>query len=336
MSSSTAVDEGELLFAEEVNKPFFFLNASVANLHQQLQNASLNAAVVRNGDKWPSSGATDINRVKLECVAVQDQSGALVQNAVIKERKVKLSEAEWLEQARGGRVDQFAYFFEARPKERFDSLTELLESAGFKPLMAHHWAATSFRRPKTCSLCLKFIWGVTDKSGFQCRVCDKAAHAKCYAMMPPRCAGVAMSKAERQELAVRKVFNSIDVDGSGTISFSELVKHMGMTPDEAALFIKAFDKDKNTLLDYHEFSTLIRNHFLKSFRQFDKNDDGEITAKELKDGFKELGMNLSSAELLNYMTQMDADEDGVITLDEYVEACFVTIAMKAAEEELRV
>jgi Ca2+-binding EF-hand superfamily protein len=361
MSTEEAEENAAALFAEEYGKPWYFHNASVANLQQQLANAPARAVAVRNGDKWPLvSSATDINRLKLECSALQDASGSIVQFVIVKERKQRVAELpppkakaepglrKQLKKAIGNAADApgddaveidasrlFVYYLESAPKDRFDSVERVLDAAGYKPLMAHHWQATAFRRPTTCVLCHKFIWGIAGKNGHQCRVCDKAAHSRCYTMIPPRCAGVAMTRAERQEAAVRKVWSTMDGDNNGSVTFSELVNRMGMSADEATLFIKAFDKDRNSQIDYNEFSSMIRKYFLNSFRQFDKDDDGEITPKELKEGFKELGMNLTAAELHKYMSEMDADDDGVITLDEYVEACFITIALKAAEEELQ-
>lgn len=376
MSSSSNEAEAENashLYLEEYGKPWYFHNASIAQLQQHLANAPARAVAVRNGDKWPlSNSATDINRIKLECSALVDSSGGIVQFVIVKERKQRVAELhsnikasssssssntaspgvdsglirKQIKKALGSTADdapaddgdltrQFVYFLESSPNDRLESVERVLDAAGYKPLMAHHWQATAFRRPTTCVLCHKFIWGIAGKNGHQCRVCHKAAHSRCYTMIPPRCAGVAMSKAERQEAAVRKVWSTVDGDGNGSVTFSELVNRMGMSADEATLFIKAFDKDRNSQIDYHEFSSMIRKYFLNSFRQFDKDDDGEITPKELKEGFKDLGMNLTAAELHKYMSEMDADDDGVITLDEYVEACFITIALKAAEEELQ-
>ena len=42
---------------------------------------------------------------------------------------------------------------------------------------------------------------------------------------------------------------------------------------------------------------------------------------------------MSNVELLKYLDAMDANDDGVITLDEFIEASFITIAMKACREE---
>ena len=76
----------------------------------------------------------------------------------------------------------------------------------------------------------------------------------------------------------------------------------------------------------------MKKHFVAAFRQFDRNDDGEITPKELKEGFKDLGMTLSAKQLLKQFSDMDLDDDGAITLDEFIEASFITIALQAAEE----
>ena len=76
----------------------------------------------------------------------------------------------------------------------------------------------------------------------------------------------------------------------------------------------------------------------------------------MKIGFKDLGLQVSNVELLQYLDKMDENDginyilllslnlfkkfvffskDGVVTLDEFIEGCFISIAMKAAEAELQ-
>jgi len=154
-------------------------------------------------------------------------------------------------------------------------------------------------------------------------------------LIPPHCPGVPMTKAERRDRAIRKVWIKFDTDGNGALSFKELTEGLGMTPEECEKFLRAFDKDQNARLEYKEFVDLVYKHFMDSFRQFDRNDDGEITASELKAGFKDLGLQVSNVELLQYLDKMDENDDGVVTLDEFIEGCFISIAMKAAEAELQ-
>jgi hypothetical protein len=57
----------------------------------------------------------------------------------------------------------------------------------------------------------------------------------------------------------------------------------------------------------------------KIFRQFDKNQDGEVTIDELKDGLeKALKMELSEKRVAELMKAFDASGDGALQLDEFV------------------
>ena len=53
-------------------------------------------------------------------------------------------------------------------------------------------------------------------------------------------------------------------------------------------------------------------------------------------GFKDLGMTMTAKQLLKQFTEMDLDDDGAITLDEFIEASFITIAMQGARAQQRI
>jgi hypothetical protein len=55
------------IFKEELAKPFFFLNVTVAELNRQLLHGAPFSVVVRNVEKWPSSDNVDVNKIRLEC-----------------------------------------------------------------------------------------------------------------------------------------------------------------------------------------------------------------------------------------------------------------------------
>merc|ERR1712000_393431 len=118
--------------------------------------------------------------------------------------------------------------------------------------MAHHWKKKSFTKPTLCSQCNKIIWGLV-KQGHECRVCKRPSHSRCMTLIPPHCPGVPMTKAERRDRAIRKVWIKFDTDGNGALSFKELTEGLGMTPEECEKFLRAFDKDQNARLEYKEF-----------------------------------------------------------------------------------
>jgi hypothetical protein len=66
------------------------------------------------------------------------------------------------------------------------------------------------------------------------------------------------------ELKMRKLFNSFDTDGNGTISEKEFVKacknlRLNFDEEELTLFFNEFDEDQNGSLDFTEFTALVKN-----------------------------------------------------------------------------
>lgn len=53
------------------------------------------------------------------------------------------------------------------------------------------------------------------------------------------------------------------------------------------------------------------------FQSIDRNHNGEIDRSELKEAFASAGITVSSAMLDEFLTQMDQNNDGVITYNEW-------------------
>jgi hypothetical protein len=65
------------------------------------------------------------------------------------------------------------------------------------------------------------------------------------------------------ELKMRKLFNSFDTDGGGTISEIEFVRacknlRLNFDEEQLKLFFQEFDEDQNKSLDFAEFTALIK------------------------------------------------------------------------------
>ena len=61
-----------------------------------------------------------------------------------------------------------------------------------------------------------------------------------------------------------------------------------------------------------------------AFRMFDKNRDGYVDAKELKNVTATLGEALSQAEIDDFMREADVDGDGRLNYDEFVKMMLQT------------
>lgn len=72
------------------------------------------------------------------------------------------------------------------------------------------------------------------------------------------------------------------------------------------------------------------------FRVIDSNGDGKISPEELGDILRRLGHNKSSAskEAEGMVSAVDRDGDGLIDIDEFMEAVVVRIGAAAGEEDL--
>lgn len=55
-----------------------------------------------------------------------------------------------------------------------------------------------------------------------------------------------------------------------------------------------------------------------TFKLFDKDGDGSITAKEMTTTFKELGMPIAKSEAKRILKQFDTDGSGEIEYEEFV------------------
>eukprot|EP01084_Bolivina_argentea_P158307 275778_1 len=130
----------------------------------------------------------------------------------------------------------------------------------------------------------------------------------------------------------REAFNNFDKDGSGMISKMELATVMmslGYSPTENQLteMMNKVDLDGNGEIDFDEFISLMHKCDVESdfdreireaFKFFDKNESGEIDAKELSVIMHGLGASLSDAEIELLIKEADEDGNGVISISEFL------------------
>ena len=95
------------------------------------------------------------------------------------------------------------------------------------------------------------------------------------------------------------MINEVDVDGNGTLEFSEFCNLMTRTIQEAS-------------------GSSQENELRERFKLFDKNNDGTITREELRQCMVQLGEKLSEEDINEMMDDADKNGDGVIDYDEFI------------------
>ncbi|RDX84294.1 Calcium-dependent protein kinase 29, partial [Mucuna pruriens] len=134
---------------------------------------------------------------------------------------------------------------------------------------------------------------------------------------------IAENLSEEEIKGLKQMFNNMDTDRNGTITYDELksgLTKLGskLSESEIKQLMDAADVDKNGTIDYKEFITATINrhklekeeHLYKAFQYFDKDNSGYITRDELRQALTEyqMGDEATIDEVID-----DVDTDNVLT-----------------------
>ncbi|SPQ24314.1 5ef4de72-1994-4316-857a-dca6952267fa [Thermothielavioides terrestris] len=76
------------------------------------------------------------------------------------------------------------------------------------------------------------------------------------------------------------------------------------------------------------------DQYRQAFEMFDKDKTGDITADELGQVMKELGLNPSDQELQDLVDEADLNKDGVISFEEFLTLMSQSVREVDTEQEL--
>lgn len=133
-----------------------------------------------------------------------------------------------------------------------------------------------------------------------------------------------------------RFFDEADADGSGSLSFSELLKVLRKKgyrggDEDIKKYFDACDRSDDDKISKEEYLIAMnvipdKDHKQASmrqvFREFDVDGSGEISKGDLRKVFAEMGRNLSQEEVDRMMANADVDGDGTMNYDEFIESCF--------------
>ncbi|XP_051861866.1 neo-calmodulin-like [Drosophila albomicans] len=137
------------------------------------------------------------------------------------------------------------------------------------------------------------------------------------------------SSEELQEF--ERAFHMIDQDRVGSFTSKDLgifMRNLGMKPIEGDLqsMINEIDLDGNGTVEFSEFLLAMSikmcqmpndDELRETFRVFDKDNNGFITAGQIRGVFLELNTNLNDEEIDEILREADKDDDGVVSLEDF-------------------
>ncbi|KAI4330619.1 hypothetical protein MLD38_028892 [Melastoma candidum] len=139
-----------------------------------------------------------------------------------------------------------------------------------------------------------------------------------------------LTKEKRQE--IKEAFELFDTDGSGTIDAKELnvaMRALGfeMTEEQIHQMIADVDKDGSGAIDFDEFVHMMtakigerdtKSELMKAFQIIDQDNNGKISAADIKRIAKDLGENFTDREIQEMINEADQDHDGEVNADEFI------------------
>ena len=118
----------------------------------------------------------------------------------------------------------------------------------------------------------------------------------------------------------KKEFAVFDKDKNGLISFKDLSSFLlrinqNHTEQDLHIMMSLFDKQPQDKLSYEDIIEMVNQddnikdeELVEAFKMFDQDNDGYISFEEAKNGFKNIGEEMSDDDI-NHLIQ-NSDKDG--------------------------
>ncbi|KAK7345922.1 hypothetical protein VNO77_16538 [Canavalia gladiata] len=138
--------------------------------------------------------------------------------------------------------------------------------------------------------------------------------------------------SEEQFFEIKEAFALFDKDGDGSVTVEELatfIRSLEQNPTEEELqdMINEVDANGNGIIEFFEFLNLmasqtketdVEEDLREAFKVFDKDQNGYISASELRHVMINLGEKVSGEEVEQMIKEVDLDGDGLVNYDEFV------------------
>ena len=132
---------------------------------------------------------------------------------------------------------------------------------------------------------------------------------------------------------LRLAFSKMDKNGDGQLTLDELrdglveIPQIKLNENELIKAINAMDANQNGLVDYSEFiaaclqshNYLQESHLRGAFQYFDKDNSGSISKEELRICLQGDDFTLTEEQINQLLSGVDANNDGEVDYQEFIE-----------------
>jgi Ca2+-binding EF-hand superfamily protein len=130
---------------------------------------------------------------------------------------------------------------------------------------------------------------------------------------------------------LRQIFQKVDSDGSGQIEAGELGEALEngawepFNPGTVALMVGMFDRNGDGTISFPEFKKLWKymEEWTTTFRRYDADGSGRISAKELHTALSSFGYRLGRSCIQTLVRRFDRTKEDSLAFDDFIEACVV-------------
>ena len=135
-----------------------------------------------------------------------------------------------------------------------------------------------------------------------------------------------------QMAELKEAFSVFDKDGDGAITIGELADVLAsigqsVSTEEVQAMVSQADLDANGVVDLPEFLSIVaqrmsnaeesENDLLETFRYYDLNNTGFITASNLQFAMSRMGCKMAPEEADEMVREADLDGDGRLSYREF-------------------
>ncbi|VDK32833.1 unnamed protein product [Taenia asiatica] len=132
---------------------------------------------------------------------------------------------------------------------------------------------------------------------------------------------------EKRKLLAK--FHSMDSDNNGELSKDEILqclKESKLPKEKLSEFLDLFDADGDgrVTLDEYERALGLKevpettiDDWRQTFAEMDVDKSGFLTVSEIHEGLLKIGVNITEADISEFIKTVDDNGDGVLTVDEF-------------------